>query len=221
MAIQKTEAIVLRRQEVRETSVMLTAFTPNLGKFQGLVKGVRGGRAAVPWYLEPLTLQSVILYERRRSPWVLVSACDLLDGFEPIRRDLARTAYATYCLDLVDSMTGVADPHPEIFHSLLSVLRSMEPAEADLAALARYLETHLLRISGLLPKAEVLAVSPAAREAFRKILSTPFPQAGSLKLDREAEPVLRRLLQGQLRQALERDLRSRVFLLSLGLENAA
>ena len=221
MAIQKTEAIILRRQEVRETSLMLTAYSRHLGKFQGLVKGVRGGRAAVPWYLEPLTLQAVVLYERRRSPWVLVSACDLIDGFEPIRRDLARTAYATCCLELVDEMTGVGDSHPEIFHCLLSVLRGMALPGADLPTLLRFMEIHLLRASGLLPKTEGLAISPAAQNAFRKILNTPFPQAGALRMEREAELPLRRLLQGLLRRALERDLRSRLFLLSLGLENAA
>ena len=210
MAIQKTEAIVLRRQEVRETSLMLTAFSRHLGKFQGLAKGVRGGRAAVPWYLEPLTLQSVVLYERRRSPWVLVSACDLLDGFEAVRRDLTRTAYATYCLDLVDGMTGVADPHPEIFEALLAVLKGLESPDADPASLARFLEVHLLRASGLLPKSE----------AFRKLLNTPFSQAASLRLERETELPLRRLLLGLVRRALERDLRSRNFLQSIGLDAA-
>lgn len=208
MAIQKTEAIVLRRQEVRETSLMLTAYSRQLGKFQGLVKGVRGSRAAVPWYLEPLTLQSVVLYERRRSPWVLVSACDLIDGFEPVRRDLARTAYATYMLDLVDSMTGVHDPHPEIFDVLLAVLKGLESPDADPPTLARFLEIHLLRASGLLPKAE----------AFRKLLNTPFSQTASLRLDRATELPLRRLLQGLVRRALERDLRSRGFLHAIGLE---
>ena len=212
MAIQKTEAIVLRRKEVRETSLMLTAFSRHLGKFQGLVKGVRGGRAAVPWYLEPLTLQSVVLYERRRSPWVLVSACDLLDAFEPIRHDLARTAHALYGLDLVDAMTGVGDAHPEIFELLLSFLRGLESPEGDPASLARFLEIHLLRVSGLLPKAEALALPPQAKEEFRRILITPFAQAPALRLTSENELPLRRILQGLVRRALERELRSRNFL---------
>ena len=212
MAIQKTEAIILRRQEVRETSLMLTAFSRHLGKFQGLVKGVRGGRAAVPWYLEPLTLQSVVLYERRRSPWVLVSTCDLLDGFEPIRHDLVRTATATYGLDLVDAMTGVGDAQPEIFELLLSFLRGLESPEADPSSLTRFLEIHLLRASGLLPRVEALALSLQAKEEFRKVLNTPFSQVAALRLESQSEPALRRILQGLVRRALERELRSSNFL---------
>ncbi len=220
MAIQKTEAILLRRQEVRETSLMLTAFSRNLGKFQGLIKGVRGGRAAVPWYLEPLTLQSVVLYERRRSPWALVSACDLIDGFEPIRKDLARTAHATYGLELVDAMTGVGDAHPEIFDLLLSFLRGLESPETDPASLTRFLEIHLLRVSGLLPKVEALALSEPARESFRKVLNTPFSRAAGLRLPVETELPLRRILEGLIRRALERELRSKTFLQTITHEAA-
>ena len=90
--MQKTEAIILRRQEIRETSLILIAFTRDLGKIHGLVKGVRGARAAVPWYLEPLTRQAIVVYERRRSAISLISSFDLMDAFDPIRRDLTKTA---------------------------------------------------------------------------------------------------------------------------------
>ena len=219
MAIQKTEAILLRRQEVRETSLMLTAFSRDLGKFQGLVKGVRGSRAAVPWYLEPLTLQAVVLYERRRSPWMLVSACDLLDAFEPVRRDLARTAYASYCLELVDAMTGVRDPHPEIFELLLMTLRAMGRLEADLRSLARFVEVHLLKICGLLPQAESLPLSQEGMVGLHQILRTPFSQMALVHLSPGAEQQLQRAHLGLFRQALERDLRSKNFMHALALES--
>jgi len=216
--MQKTEAIILRRQEIRETSVLLTAFSRELGKFQGLVKGVRGGQAAVPWYLEPLTLQAVVLYERKRSPWALVSACDLLDAFEPVRRDLSRAACAAFCLELVDGMTGVGDPHPEIFELLLRTLRAMGEKGTDLRSIVRFLEAHLLRINGHLPQVDSFSISPEARMALRQILQRPIPQLGGLRLRPEVEQELRRLHQGLFYRVLEREVRSRGFLSALGLE---
>ncbi len=139
-------------------------------------------------------------------------ACDLLDAFEPIRHDLIRTATATYGLDIVDAMTGVGDAHPEIFELLLSFLRGLESPEADPDSLARFLEVHLLRASGLLPKVEALALPPQAKEEFRKILNTPFAQVIGLRLESQSEPALRRILQGLVQRALERELRSRSFL---------
>ena len=217
--MQKTEAILLRRQEIRETSLLLTGFSREMGKFLGLLKGVRGARAAVPWYPEPLTLQAVVLYERRRSPWALVSHCDLLEPFEPLRRDLSRLAYATYLLDLVDGMTGLRDPHPEIFDLLHAGLRGLERAQTDPGSLARCVEAHLLKQCGLLPAVDALAASVQAKGELRRILGTAPQQIAGLRLAPPANAELRRLHEALIRRALERDLRTRGFLHAIGLEN--
>ena len=216
MSIHKTEGIVLRRQEIRETSLMLTVFTRHLGKIHGLVKGVRGARAAVPWYLEALTLQSLVLYERRRSSWALISSCDLLDAFDPVRRDFSRTAYAAYGLDLVDALTAANDPHPDIFDLLLKFLHAVGRVQES-RGLVRYLEVHLLRISGLLPQTDSLPMSAPAKAAFNDLLKAASPETVSLASEIERE--LRLKLQALLRGVLERELKSRSFLQAIGLEN--
>ena len=217
MTLHKLEGIVLRRQEVRETSVMLSLFTRSLGKVHGLVKGVRGARAAVPWYLEPLTLQSMVLYERRRSSWALISSCDLVDPFDAVRRDFVRTAYGSYALDLTDGLTGVGDPHPEIFDLLLSVLRALGGPN-DPSLILRWMELHLLRQTGHLPELSRLPLSPRVRALLQELLQRSRPE----ELPREESPDLRReirlKLQGLLRGVLERELKSRNFLQALGLD---
>lgn len=215
--MRKAEGIILKRQEIRETSLILTAYTRDLGKILGLVKGVRGLRTAVPWYLEPISLQAMVVYERRRSPWALVSGCDLLEPFDGIRRDLVRTAYAAYGVDLVEAMTELGDPHPEIFDLLVNVLRALERG-GPAGVLTRVLEARLLQASGHLPEVNSLAVSPQAQDALRQILRTPADQIGSIRLSPEVEEALRRILLGLSQRVLERDLRSRRFLMALGLE---
>lgn len=217
MSLQKTEGIILRRQEVRETSWMLTAYTRHLGKVQGLVKGVRGARAAVPWYLEPLTLQAMVLYERKRSAWALISSCDLLDAFDPIRRDFDRTAYAAYGLELVESITGVNDPHPEIFHLLNRVLTALGHS-AHPATLLRYLELHLLELSGFLPDTDRISLSVETRKTLGELLQLSPDAAAERPLAPAVGTDLRQKLQGLLRRTLERDLKSRSFLTAAGLE---
>ncbi len=216
----KTEGIVLRRMEVRETSLLLTCCTRDLGKVQGLVKGVRGSRAAVPWLMEPLTLQHLVVYERRRSPWALIGACDLVDGFAPLRRDLEKTAYALLFLDLVEAMTEVRDPHPEIFDLLLSSLRALQGPAAP-RPIARFLEARLLRACGHLPVPGSLALSAQGRAALGRILEQPITDAGAVPLSDPEEADLRRLLRGLFHRVLERELKTRMFLHSIGLDKAA
>ena len=214
MAIRKTEAIILRRQEIRETSLVLTAFSREIGKFLGLIKGVRGMPGAAPWFVEPLTLQSVVLYERKRSPWALVSVCDLLDPFDPIRRDLRRTAHAAVCLDLVDAMTEPWDSHPEIFELLLNVLKGMARG-GDSAALVPVLEARLLQASGLLPDTESLPLSPEGKGWLKEALQSPVEELRFIPPAGSAEAQIGRVLQGLCARATERPLKSRIFLHSI------
>ena len=217
MAIHKTDAVLLRRQEIRETSLILIAFTPDLGKIQGLIKGVRGARAAVPWVLEPLTHQAIVVYERRRSPLSLISSCDLIDAFDPIRRDLTRTAYASFCVDLVNSMTEMGDPHPEIFRLLLNSLRALAEG-ADPRSVARFVEVHLLKGSGLLPAGSSLGLSPEGRLSLEQMHQTPFEEVRCLHLVQAVEGELRMVFQRLFWSALGRELKSRTFLQALGVE---
>ncbi len=218
-AVLKTQGILLRRQEIRETSLIVIAFTRDLGKVHGLLKGVRGMQVAVPWYLEPLTLQAMVLYERKRTALSLISHCDLLDGFDGIRRDFARTAFALFCLDWVDAMTEVKDPHPEIFDLLLNTLKSLEGG-AEPKSMVRFLEVQLLKASGLLPQPENLTLSPGARLSLKQILETPLAQMDRLRLSRAVEGEINTMTQNLQRRAVGRELKSRTFLHQLGLEGA-
>jgi hypothetical protein len=200
VALRKTEAVILKRREVRETSLVLSAFSRELGKFHGLVKGVRGVSAAVPWYLEPMTLQAMVLYERKRSPWALVSHCDLVDPFEAVHRDFVGTAYGALCLDLVDEMMEIGQPHPEIFEQLCAALRALG-AGGRPAGLVRWLEACLLQASGLLPEVASLPLSPRAKEAMQRMLAIPPDPAEAARLSGPVEGELRPLLQGLVRRA--------------------
>lgn len=197
---------------------MLIAMTRDFGKIQGLVRGVRGARAAVPWYLEPLTLQAIVLYERRRSSVALISAFDLIDAFDPIRRDLVKISYASLFLDLVDGMTETSDPHPEIFDLLLHALQALA-ITTDPRSLARSFEAHLLSMSGLLPDGISLHLSPGAKMSLQQILQTPLDRLGRVRLSKAVEAELRGVLESFLIRALDRQLKSRIFLQALSLES--
>ena len=78
MAIQKTEGILLRRQDLRETSLILTFYTRDFGKVKGIVRGVRGPRSACGGgNMEIFALDEVVFYERRKSDIFTISQCDL------------------------------------------------------------------------------------------------------------------------------------------------
>lgn len=192
MAIQKTEGILLRRQDLRETSLILTFYTRGFGKIKGIVRGVRGPRSACGGgNMEIFALDEVVFYERRRSDIFTISQCDLVDFFAPVRSSLEKLAYATYLIELLDSVTSLGDKNEEAFDLLLNSLKLLA-GECSTKRVARIFEIKLLHLLGLMPTFEVCvscgeAVDASARFSFRNgglICKKCFPQ------DRDARSIL-------------------------------
>ena len=152
MAIQKSEGILLRRQDLRETSIILTFYTKDFGKIKGIVRGVRGPRAQAMCggSFEIFARDDLVFYERKTADIYTVSQCDLIDYFNPIRESLERLSYATYIVELLDSVTALADKNSDVFTLLLNSLQLLA-GEASPKRVARIFEIKLLSLLGLMP----------------------------------------------------------------------
>jgi DNA repair protein RecO (recombination protein O) len=150
VAIQKTEGIVLRNQDLRETSCIVTFYTKDYGKIKGVIKGVRGPRPQQ--FLNPqlFTLNEIVFYERKRGDFCTVSQWDLTDFFHLIRNDLRKTAYAAYFIELLDYFTPIHDKNEKAFEVLLKSL-SFLSGPASEKRVARVYEIKIMDVLGLMP----------------------------------------------------------------------
>ncbi|MDO8525632.1 MAG: DNA repair protein RecO [Candidatus Omnitrophota bacterium] len=193
MAIQKTEGILLRRQDLRETSLILTFYTRDFGKIKGIVRGVRGPRSACGGAnMEIFALDEVVFYERRKSDIFTISQCDLVEFFAPVRESLEKLAYAAYLAELMDSVTALGDRSREAFDLLLNSLRLLS-GDCSAKRVARIFEIKLLRLLGLMPTLESCAccggtVDGSARFSFR---NGGLICKKCLRSDGDARPILR------------------------------
>ena len=192
MAIQKTEGILLRRQDLRETSLILTFYTRDFGKIKGIVRGVRGPRSACGGgNMEIFALDEVVFYERRKSDIFTISQCDLVEFFAPVRESLEKLAYAAYLAELMDSVTALGDKSREAFDLLLNSLRLLS-GDCSAKRVARIFEIKLLHLLGLMPTLESCAncggaVDGSARFSFR---NGGLICKKCLQSDRDARPIL-------------------------------
>jgi DNA repair protein RecO (recombination protein O) len=117
MAPIKTEAIVLKKHNFRETSVILSLYTEATGKVKGVLKGVRTEKSRVP----PLTFTPgayifTSLYIKRSSELNLISSPSLLQYYEmPYKESL--TVWRLI-LNLVDLFTPEREMDRKIFYLL-------------------------------------------------------------------------------------------------------
>lgn len=195
MAIQKSEGIILRRQDLRETSLVLTFYTRDFGKIKGIVRGVRGPHAQVSGggSLEIFAHDAVVFYERKRSELYTVSQCDLVEFFNPIRKSLDKLAYAAYIVELLDSVTSIADKSTNVFELLLNSLKLL-CGEASARRVARIFEIKLLHLLGIMPTMELcancgkmLSLGASARFSLRH---GGLICKDCLSVDKESRPIL-------------------------------
>ena len=159
-------------RSARPTAI-LTLYTPALGKIEAKAKGVRKTTSRMSGHLQPLTRCMLQLVQGHAAD--VVTGCETLESFQPIRDDLGTLSRALYMSELIDRITpggftGVRDLPP---------LRRQPPASRDRAnrpiCPLRFFEMRLLDQTGFRPELEsALGAGPRWRPS-----RTYFaPQAG-------------------------------------------
>ena len=174
--IRTTDGLILQAIPFRETSRILVFLTLDHGKLVTLAKGVRRqeGRFVSP--LDPLTYNRIVFYERPRSGLHLLTQCDMIDAFLPLRENLEAIACAFYFLELADRSTQPGVKEEWLFSLLLESLRQLSK-ESPSALLARAFEIKLLANSGFMPE---LHLCIACRRPLTERVSPRFERGGFL-----------------------------------------
>lgn len=149
--IQNSEGILLRKKDIRETSILLTFYTKEFGKILGVMKGLRSQKVGQYCVTPQLfSLNEIVFYEHPKKDIYTISTCDLKDFFAPIREDLFRIIYATYFVEMIDLMTPLGQKDERIFFLLLNCISALK-TQASVKRIARVFEIRLLDYVGLVP----------------------------------------------------------------------
>ncbi len=158
MAATKTHAFVLKTQDYRDTSLLLTVYTQDHGKIRGIVKGVRDTRAKYGSTFEPFSLNEILFYKRRKGGDLhQITHADTVDMFYEVREDLEKLAYACYFVELIDELVETEEAHPEIFTLLHESILFLNSG-ASVKRAARIFEVKLLELLGLVPEIQACAI---------------------------------------------------------------
>lgn len=150
MPIQKTEAIVLKKTDFRETSLIVNFYTRDFGKLSGLLKGIRKEPTKFASNLEPFSDNEIIFYEKRVSSLHLVSQCDLKDNFNLIRQNITKIGAANLIIELLNLIMPAEDKNEDIFDLALVSLKELETTP-DPDKVMLIFKIKMLALSGFKP----------------------------------------------------------------------
>ncbi|MCK4851542.1 MAG: DNA repair protein RecO [Candidatus Omnitrophica bacterium] len=167
MAALKAEGIILRKYLLRETSYILVIFTREYGKIRGVLKGARNPYPQFAGNFEIFTQCELLFYGKRKKGMDLISRCEAVDFFLPVRKDIERLTYANYFIELIDAVSNDHEANTELYEIILEGLRLLATESSPRRA-GRIFEIKLLDAIGLGPRLDECAgCSSSLPEDFR------------------------------------------------------
>ena len=149
MPLYTDNALILRTYKLGETDRIVVFLTVDRGKKRGVAKGARRIRSRFVGALEPLTLVTVVYFEREYRD--LVQFRDIETVCSPMRApDLGALGLIGYFAELLDEWAPEGHPNERLYRlgaSSVDALSRGIPKDR----LARYFEYWLLRLEGVYP----------------------------------------------------------------------
>ena len=149
--LYKTEAVILRQRRIGEADRILMIYTPSYGKLEAKARGVRKTTSRMSGHLQPLTRCMLSLARGHLSD--VVTGCETLESFQPLRNDLERLSRALYAIELIDRFVPERTHSFPTYKLLVDTLRRLAEA-GDQDQVLRFFEMRLIDQCGFRPELE-------------------------------------------------------------------
>jgi DNA repair protein RecO (recombination protein O) len=155
--ITKTEAVVLKSMNYRDSSKIVTFYTRRFGKVKCIAKGARQMKSKFGAGLEPITNVSLVLYKKEHRELQLVSQCDAIKTYKSIHGELERMAVALAVLELVNHLVHDEEGNDALYDLLVETLDEIERARKNFLNLFFAFEIRCASLFGFSPDLEKCA----------------------------------------------------------------
>ncbi|WP_066636547.1 DNA repair protein RecO [Desulfolucanica intricata] len=150
MKLYKAEAVVLRARSLREADQLLVLYSKQYGKIKAVAHGVCKPSSRKRGAVQPFCHSNFLLHRGRQLD--SVSQCEGIEIFAHLRSDLSLLSYASYLVELVESLSAEGEPNEYIFMLLITTFYLLNPVHAEI--LTRAFEIKLVSVLGYRPHLE-------------------------------------------------------------------
>ncbi len=170
--ITRTEALVLRTLDYRETSRIATLFTRAQGKIGVLAKGARQPKSRFGATLQPMACIQAVYYYRPTRNLQLLSESSHAERFPRIAADLERITIGLRIMELVNALLQDEEPNPSVFNLCVTCMRALDSSEAFFANVLPFFQLHLATLLGFAPAIDRETLAAVPDEGGRLLLDS-------------------------------------------------
>ena len=161
--IIKTEGIIIKTLDYGEGNKILTVFTGNYGKISLMARGAKKTKSRLSGVTQLFTHGEFVFYKGTQMG--TLNQGEILHRFAEIQKDIQKTAYVAYIVELVDRMVESEQPEPFLYQQLLSSIEQINEGK-DNEIVARIFEMKMLKNAGYLPNLYTCSLCGSEKGAF-------------------------------------------------------
>ena len=115
-----TSGLVLRQTVTKETDLILTVLTPDLGKIPVIARGARRKNSRLAAACQLLAYSELTVYQK--GAWYMLDEASTIELFDGVRQDFENLALASFFAELTESVAEEGSPAPELLRRLRAQL---------------------------------------------------------------------------------------------------
>lgn len=146
--IVKTEAVVLKSMKYGETSKIVTFYTKEFGKLNGIVKGARKTKSKFGASLDSMAYVLLVVYKKETGGLNLISQCDLMKSFSNIPSDLDRLVEGLKVIEIIYQVSHYEEKNYPLFKLLIGTLSALDKADKNFSSIGFAFEIKLGELLG-------------------------------------------------------------------------
>jgi len=183
----KTEGIIIKRRNFKDSDRILTVMTKTHGKIYVRAAGVRKITSRRAGHIELLNHSVLTLYQGQAFP--ILTEATTLDNFSSVKSELGSIGLALHLCELVDGLCPENQENIRVFYLLKEALGKLINAKGD-SSIVNEFEMQLLTILGY---------QPAGRQGSNKanFLTAPEPDQEGIDRQNFIENILERKLKSR------------------------
>jgi DNA repair protein RecO (recombination protein O) len=207
MPARVSEAIVLQTYPLKESDLIVSFLTRDLGKLRGVARRARRPKSGFGAGLERLSHVKLAYFQRENRELVSVDSCDLLQSQFGLMGDYWAGVALDYFAEISEQLLPPGEPNERYFRLLLAVLEHMRTG--DEGAVWRgitYFTFWSVRLAGIMPA--LRGVSAASTALAGEMLQSPIATFAPGEFEQGTAADLRKFLVRQIEELIDRKLKT-------------
>ena len=125
MPARMSETFVLRTYPFRESDLIVSFFTRDLGKLRGVARRARRPKSPFGSGLERLSHVRMAYFQRENAELVNLSGCELIQSQFAMQSEYARSLALDYFTEVAEQLLPPHEPNEKFFRLLMAVLADL------------------------------------------------------------------------------------------------